>query len=179
MGKYTIRHATSNDIPLLMGLDHNFSTDYVWQMSIQKQPEETAISFREVRLPRPMRVTYPRDPKLLADEWVLRTAFFVAEGEDGPMGYMALVEGPAPSSVWVTDLVVSAYERRQGIGGQLLRSGIEWAREREITKLFIEMQSKNYPAISLAKKMGFHFVGYSDSYYPDQDIALFFSFELG
>jgi RimJ/RimL family protein N-acetyltransferase len=36
------------------------------------------------------------------------------------------------------------------------------------------MQSKNYPAIALARKLGFSYSGYSDRYYADQDIALFF-----
>ena len=40
------------------------------------------------------------------------------------------------------------------------------------------MQSKNNPAIRLAQKMGFAFAGYSDRYYRDQDIALFFCLEL-
>ena len=38
---------------------------------------------------------------------------------------------------------------------------------------------KNYPAICLAQRTGFRYAGYSDLYYPDQDIALFFAVELG
>jgi len=45
--------------------------------------------------------------------------------------------------------------------------------------MILEMQSKNYPAISLARKMGFVFSGYSDRYYPDREIALFFTYEHG
>jgi RimJ/RimL family protein N-acetyltransferase len=37
------------------------------------------------------------------------------------------------------------------------------------------MQSKNHPAIAMARKLGFSYAGYSDRYYVDQDIALFFS----
>jgi ribosomal protein S18 acetylase RimI-like enzyme len=44
--------------------------------------------------------------------------------------------------------------------------------------MFLDMQSKNYPAIRLAQKMGFVFSGYSDHYYPNQDIALFFSLDV-
>ena len=38
-----------------------------------------------------------------------------------------------------------------------------------------EMQSKNYPGISMANKLGYEFCGYSDRYYTNQDIALFFA----
>ena len=44
-----------------------------------------------------------------------------------------------------------------------------------MNQLFLEMQSKNYPAICLARKNGFAFSGYSDRYYSDQDIVLFFT----
>jgi hypothetical protein len=47
-----------------------------------------------------------------------------------------------------------------------------------MSQLFLEMQSKNIPAIRLATKMGSVFSGYSDRYYPNQDIALFFALSL-
>jgi ribosomal protein S18 acetylase RimI-like enzyme len=59
-----------------------------------------------------------------------------------------------------------------------LGAAIDWARARGFVRLFIEMQSKNYPAIMLARKLGFVFSGYSDHYYPDEDISLFFSIDL-
>ena len=67
MDGFLIRSAISSDIPWLMKLDHGYSTDHVWQMALRKEANEVAISFREVRLPRPMRVIYPRDYTTLAD----------------------------------------------------------------------------------------------------------------
>lgn len=49
-----------------------------------------------------------------------------------------------------------------------------WCRERGYTSLYMEMQSKNHAAICLARKLGFGFSGFSDQYYPDADIALFY-----
>jgi hypothetical protein len=40
------------------------------------------------------------------------------------------------------------------------------------------MQSKNYPAIAFCKKQGMAYCGYSDRYYANQDIALFFGLHL-
>ena len=175
---YLIRRANSGDIPALMALDHGYSTDHVWQMSSDRGSDEVGVTFREVRLPRPMRVTYPRDPDRLADEWVLREVLLIAEIESEPLGYVSLVHGPAVDSGWIVDLVVSLRCRRQGVATRLIQAAREWCREHDLTKMFIEMQSKNYPAINLAKKLGFVFAGYSDHYYPEQDIALFFSLGL-
>jgi GNAT superfamily N-acetyltransferase len=178
MNGYVIRTATSSDIPWLIKLDHGYSTDHVWQMALRQEAEEIAITFREVRLPRPMRVSYPRDYMKLDDEWTLRSGLFVAEREGVPIGYIAFIEGPSPNSAWVTDLVVGLPERRQGIGSQLINYGLDWCRERGLGRVYIEMQSKNYPGICLSKRLGLQFIGYSDSYYPNQDIALFFYMEI-
>jgi GNAT superfamily N-acetyltransferase len=178
MENYSIRRANSGDIPALMALDHGYSTDHVWQMSIERGSDETGVTFREVRLPRPMRVTYPRDPNRLADEWVLREALLIAEVEDEPLGYVSIIHGPAVDAGWILDLVVSLRCRRQGVATRLCQAARDWCREHGLKKMFIEMQSKNYPAIRLVKKLGFQYAGYSDHYYPEQDIALFFSLEL-
>ncbi|NIS82075.1 MAG: GNAT family N-acetyltransferase [Anaerolineales bacterium] len=174
----SIRPAISSDIPTLMALDHGYSTDHVWQMSFERSPSQVGATFREVRLPRPMRVTYPRDPNRLADEWTLRSALLVAENGETLIGYVSIVEGPSQAMGWITDLVIDLRHRRQGVASRLLAAAREWSRERGITRLFLEMQSKNYPAVCLARKMGFVFSGYSDQYYQDQDIALFFSLSL-
>ena len=174
-----IRPAVSSDIPRLVALEHDYSTDHVWQMSYRASSGEIAAAFREVRLPRPMRVTYPREAKRLMDDWLNRACLLVAESEGASCGYLTLLEGPAPGAAWVVDLVVGARHRRQGIASRLLQAGRQWATERGLGRLFLEMQSKNYPAVCLARKMGFSFAGYSDLYYPDQDLAIFFTLGLG
>jgi ribosomal-protein-alanine N-acetyltransferase len=178
MLEFSIRKANSGDIPMLIALDHGFSTDHVWQMAIEREDSQIQVTFREVRLPRPMRVAYPREPETLADEWTLHATLLVAEVESIPLGYMTLDQVPARGSGWITDLVVGLPSRRQGVASRLLKAAHEWCRDHELEKMFIEMQSKNYPAINLVRKFGFVFAGYSDHYYPDQDIALFFSLDL-
>ena len=173
-----VRPAVSSDISALTELDHGFSTDHVWQMGFQGGVEGASIQFQEVRLPRPMRVRYPRDPERLMEEWTHKLTLLVSEIEEELTGYLALESGPAPGSAWITDLVVDLRYRRQGHGTGLLRAARRWSSERDYRTLFLEMQSKNFPAISLARKLGFGFAGYSDHYFPDQDIALFFSLNL-
>jgi ribosomal protein S18 acetylase RimI-like enzyme len=178
MAKADIRTAISSDIPTLMAFDHGFSTDHVWQMGFRSQTEGVEVQFQEVRLPRPMRVAYPRSVDRLADDWTRRLAILVAEAESSLMGYACLVEAPAPGAVWLTDVVVDLRHRRQGIGSDLVRGACRWAKERGYMVVFAEMQTKNYPAIGMVKKLGFGFSGYSDNYYPDKDIALFFSLAI-
>ena len=177
--KAIIRSAISSDIPQLMELDHHYSTDYVWQMGLESQQDVMLASFREIRLPRPMRVEYPRDPSLLADGWTQKSLLLVVEVDDYMLGYLSLNTGHVPGAGWVTDLVIGSQFRRQGLATQLVHHARGWLATRGYPSMILEMQSKNYPAISLARKMGFVFSGYSDRYYPDQEIALFFTYEHG
>lgn len=173
-----VRPAVSSDIPRLQALDHNYSTDHVWQMGYHPLGEEVNIAFRQVRLPRPMRVVYPRLRERLSDEWTQSALMLVAESARGLLGYLNLTLGPAPACAWVTDLVVDLPHRRQGVATGLLGVARRWCVEQGIARMVLEMQSKNFPYISLARKLGFVLSGYHDRYYPDEDIALFFTANL-
>jgi GNAT superfamily N-acetyltransferase len=178
MESFEIRQAISADIPYLMKLDHSYSTDHVWQMAFQPSGPDVQVAFHEVRLPRPMRVNYPRDVERLADEWVDRSLVLVTHEQNRPLAYLALAPAPAPDAVWVTDVVVEPTARRQGVGSRMMTEAIHWSQERHRGRLFFEMQSKNYPAIQLARRLGFAFSGYSDYFYTNEDISLFFSLDL-
>jgi ribosomal protein S18 acetylase RimI-like enzyme len=170
-----IRPMEAADLPHLINIDHSYHTDHVWQMELETAEEQVSVRFREIRLPRSMKVEYPRDVELLADSWKEKTAIFVAEAEDEPAGYLAVSAGGAPGIFLVTDFAVLRRLRKNGIGTTLVRSALIWASETRNSQLILEMQSKNFPAISLANKLGFEFCGYNDRYYRNQDIALFFS----
>ena len=147
-------------------------------MAFHPAGEEISVAFREVRLPRPMRVSYPRDPERLIDEWTYAASLVVAESAGAVVGYQVISTGPAPGSAWITDLVVGLAHRRQGIGTRLLSAAKLWCQEEGLDRLILELQSKNYPATCLARKLGFVIAGYHDHYYPDGDIALFFALDL-
>ena len=170
-----VRPVVSDDVGRFISLDHHTSTDHVWQMGFSQNREEVAVRFNQVRLPRLMRVHYPRDPQWLAEHWRERDLVLVAEYDQQLHGYLALNQGPGPAATWVTDLVVDLASRRRGVATRLLAEARAWSFEHGFHKLVMEMQAKNFPAISLAQKLGFAFSGYSDQYYPDQEIALFFT----
>lgn len=176
MPEIHIQPAVAENIPFLVALDHTYISDYVWQMEIQQAEEgQTAVYFREARLPRSVRVEYPRNPRNLLEDWAGRDALWVALLADEPIGYLSLNLSLAALTAWVTDLVVKRRLRRQGIGSALVLAAQEWALQHDCRHLVLEMQPKNYPAIHLAQKLGFEFCGYNDRYYANHDIGLFFA----
>jgi GNAT superfamily N-acetyltransferase len=174
MPEIEIRPASSTDIPVLINLDHDYSTDYAWQLDVKTEEDQVNVNFRKVRLPRSVRVEYPRDPRLLGDDWSRRDALLVALLEGEPVGYISVNLDIAPATNWVTDLAVIRRIRRQGIGSALVLAAQEWAREFNGYRMVLEMQPKNHAAISMAQKLGFDLCGYNDRYYMNRDIALFF-----
>lgn len=174
MPSFEIRPVTASDLPRLIAMDHSCLSDYVWQLELRRDPGQITSTFREVRLPRTVQVTYPRNPFSLADEWNRRDVVLVATSEDVPVGYVAASEKHTAAIAWVTDLVVAPDKRRQGAASALLTATQGWALERGARRLILEMQSKNQPCIRLAQKFGYEFCGYNDQYYPTQDVALFF-----
>jgi GNAT superfamily N-acetyltransferase len=157
-----------------MAIDHSSTSDYVWQLELRRETAQVTANFREVRLPRNVDVKYPRDPATLVNEWTRRDAVLTALKDNILIGYACVVEEHTAAVAWVTDLVVMPEFRRQGAGSALLMAAQDWALERGVHRLILEMMSKNQPCIRLAQKFGYEFCGYNDQYYPSQDVALFF-----
>ena len=174
MSAIQIRPVVATDIPRLMAIDHSASSEYVWQLELRRDAGQVVATFRDVRLPRPIVLTYPHDQFSLADEWTHMAIILAALSGSDPVGYTAIIEQPLQAPL-VTDLVVAPAWRRRGVASALLDSARQWAEERGHRRLFLEMQSKNQAAIRLAQKHGFEFCGYNDHYYTTQDVALFFA----
>lgn len=174
MPEVEIRTAVLEDFQHLVALDHNYQTSYVWQMDRTFEEGQVSIFFREIRLPRSIKVEYPRNATTLL-ETLGQSKILVALVENQLVGYACMKEQQANHSVRISDLVVDPQARRQGIATALVLAAEEFAAQRKFRVVLLEMQSKNFPAIRLANKLGFEFSGYSDHYYSSQDIALFFS----
>ena len=173
-----IRPLEASEAAKATDFDHSYHTDHVWQMKIQSDGTQIGVTFLEVRLPRSMHVEYPYTLDENIPDKRPVTSAFMAEVKGEAAGYINLVLGRAPQAVWISDLAVLRRMRRQGIGTKLALQAQKWAREQDCSRVVLEMQSKNYPAICLANKLGFEFSGFSDQYYSNQDIALFFTRRL-
>jgi ribosomal protein S18 acetylase RimI-like enzyme len=157
-------------------MDMSYTTDYVWQMQTQEDGRTTDIRFDTVRLPRPMRVAYPRSPDELIDHWEQDGCFLVIRSlEEEIIGFIDAQPRFWQNLLWISNLVIHHRYRRQGLGTMLLKSATRWALDRDLHQITLELQTKNYPAISFALKYGSQFCGYNERYYPNGDIALFFS----
>jgi GNAT superfamily N-acetyltransferase len=180
MTQVTIRPALATDLARCLTLDPSFVTDSVWQMDTRTHAGQIAVNFRSVRLPREMRVAYPRNPKMLAAGWQSCAAMLIADQSRELAGYAALTAPPQapPATVWVNDLIVAKTVRRTGVGRGLLKAAAHWGRDQQFKWLVVEVQTKNYPAISFCQKQGLKFCGFNDRYFANQDIALFFALAL-
>jgi ribosomal protein S18 acetylase RimI-like enzyme len=176
MPEIQTRPTIASDIPYLIKIDHSTSSESVWQLELRRDTEQIIAAFREVRLPRSIKVTYPRPASELAGVWSRKPAIFTALVNEIPVGYIGLeMSGASTTAAWASDFAVNVPNRRQGIGGALLLAAQKWAVEKSCYSLTIETQSKNLPAIRLAQKFGYEFCGYNDHYYATQDVALFFA----
>ena len=170
-----VRPVILQDLAMLVNIDHNYQTTYVWQMDRSRSDEQLVVNFREIRLPRPVRVEYPHVPDFTNDDWISHGIVLTALLNDTPVAYIRLEERAPARTLWITDLAVREDLRRKGIASGMVISAQDLAIQRGTRRLIIEMQSKNYPAIKMAQKLGYEFCGYNDQFYNSQDIAIFFA----
>ena len=145
MPRIEVRTAVLEDITAMMELDHSYHTDYVWQMDLIVKIDMSGINFQENRLPRSVKVEYPRLPKQLFKDWIHRDALLVGFWIKNPLHISAYPEDLAPSSAWITDLAVSPIHRRGGIATALVMAAEEWATSKRLRRMIVDMQSKNTP----------------------------------
>jgi ribosomal protein S18 acetylase RimI-like enzyme len=167
--------AELTDLNICCQINGAYTTDYVWQMQTTGVGRRIEIRFDTVRLPRPMQVAYPRSPDELLAHWQQDGCFLVAQNDEGEVvGFIEAQPQPEQNILWVRNLVVDRPFRRQGYGALLLKSAQEWAIQHRLNNMMLEIQTKNFPAVSFAQKLGFHFCGYNEHYYKNGDITLYF-----
>jgi ribosomal protein S18 acetylase RimI-like enzyme len=177
---FIIRDGLADDIPLCLGLDHTYKTEFVWQMSVQDDHERLQVMFKTQRLPRAMDTDVPKDEIRLKSSIDDEQCFLVAANRDQPevFGYLTLRSDPAHQIALVQDLVVARPYRRRHIGSRMLNAARRWAREHDLSRLTVEVATKNYPAIVFCQHAGLVFCGFNDHYFPNGDIAVFFTQSL-
>jgi ribosomal protein S18 acetylase RimI-like enzyme len=174
MPAIVIRPALLEDLNSIVQIKQTYHTAAVWQMERRSSEEDFNVGFREVRLPRSIKVDVPNLPEFTTVSFTQPSGLLVATMPEGIVGYILVKEMGVPRSAWVDGLAVREEFRRKGIGSALLMAGEDWARNRHLMRVVLEMQSKNVPAIHMAMGLGFEFCGYHDQYFANRDIALFF-----
>lgn len=173
-----VRPAWSRDLEACEALDHSYTTDRVWQMETREVNAALTVTFRVARLPREIRVNYPRQGEDLLAGWQRRDVLLVAQEAGRVYGYVGLNAQVEYGIASVGDLVVDRPWRRRGIGTALLRAAARWGRDHDLVRVVIGVQTKDYPAIQFCQSRGLTLCGYNDHYWPSQDIAVFFGESL-
>jgi ribosomal protein S18 acetylase RimI-like enzyme len=174
---FLIRDGLESDLSACLGLDHQYETDYVWQMSVGEDQGRWQITFHPQRLPRTLQTEFVPAERRLRLALNNNDCFLVASARDNQevLGYLTMQHNPTHQIAYIQDLVVSRLYRRKRIGARLVTIAHQWAKERELLRLIIETSTQNYPSILFCQQIGFTFSGYNDHYFANQDIALFFS----
>ncbi len=179
MPEIEIRRATSNDIDVISTLETGYYSEYVWQMNLELEAYQSQAKFVRVRLPRRVFVPYPKKKPEIFEDMEEAEAFLIAEVSKNPVGYIKAVVENDPQNAKVTDLVISSSHRRQGIGSGLFVAVMNLLAHNGHNTVIIDLQSKNDPAIKMVDKLGFKFCGFRDYYFPNQELALFYSRFIG
>jgi GNAT superfamily N-acetyltransferase len=175
-----IRDGLSTDLPACLELDHRYATEFVWQMRLAADSDPYHIAFQRERLPRALETEWPADEQRIRLALPSDQCFLVAENRDEStiLGYVTMQSDHVYHIARLQDLVVGQPYRRNRIGTRLLNVARKWAVQQHLTRLTAEIQTQNYPAILFCQRSGLTFCGFNDHYFPNQDIAVFFSENL-
>jgi RimJ/RimL family protein N-acetyltransferase len=95
-------------------------------------------------------------------ERIGNTSTILAAEESGEfIGYVMIITESTRKTCHRAYMVIGIREdwRGHGLGKSLIREGIEWAKERSLTRLELTVVTDNKPAITLYKRMGFEIEG--------------------
>lgn len=145
-----IRHATSNDISVILRLERSSNGAAHWSES----QYQSLIAAKD------------------AD---VSTLALVAEYKANPALVGFLIARHVAIEWELENIVVAAEARGKGIGTQLMEELCARARQTNSEAVFLEVRESNVAAISLYRKLGFQQTGRRKSYYssPIEDALLF------
>ena len=95
---------------------------------------------------------------------------FIAKENEKTAGYCIVwIIG---SEAEIHKIAVAPEQRRKGIGKQLLKTVLKTLKEKNVKRVFLEVNEKNTPAINLYKSCGFKVIGRRENYYGKGENAL-------
>ncbi len=129
---------------------------------------------------------YSLEAECFSDPWSItsvenqlsseNTVWLILEEEGQTAGYALGSEVCGEAELY--RIAVSERFRRKGYGERLLGDFISECSKRKAEKIFLEVRSRNVPAIALYKKAGFKEIAVRKGYYGDDD-AVIFEFVMG
>ena len=157
-----------------MDLDISYETDSAWQMEAPSGNNVWGMTFREIHLPRRQRVEHPLALYSPIKSWKSRDQFWVAVEKRKVVGFIGVRLELTHHQMRITDLAITPQYRRKGFATELLQRAAEWSARYPVDQVILECPLKAHPAISFALKHRFVFCGFQESYWPGQEVGLFF-----
>ena len=103
--------------------------------------------------------------------------FFVCKEDENVLGYISFTK--ILDEIQIVNVATSPEHRKMGAGKALISYLLDFAKENEVTKLFLEVRESNEPAINLYKRFGFYKVGISKNHYKEPtENAILMNLEL-
>jgi [ribosomal protein S18]-alanine N-acetyltransferase len=151
--RVNIRHATSAHLPIIMRLERASDTAAHWSEQQYRQAIDAGEAQRLV---------------------------LVLEDAAAPGKILGFLVARQIAPEWeLENIVVAAEVRRNGLGKRLLEGLLKHARDRNTTRVFLEVRESNRSARALYQQAGFKQTGRRKSYYinPLED-AFLYEFKL-
>lgn len=149
---FVIRPATEADIPALIALAQQTSSAAQWDKSSY------------------MKIVQPDAP--------VRIALVICPDQCHIAGFV--IARVAVNDCELENIVVDAKFQRRKLGSQLMRTLIDAARPRRVTRMFLEVRASNAAARALYENWGFVVSGRRRDYYKDPaEDAVLYTLELG
>lgn len=97
--------------------------------------------------------------------------FMIAKSDNRVVGYIAFITSERHHTGRVYSIAVMPEFRNSGVGGKLLEKVIEYASQKELKAVFLEVRTDNLVAISVYEKKGFTKRLVKPDYYHDGTAA--------
>ena len=176
---FLIRPLTSADIPRLVEIDAEFESDRF--LDVEKTTDGLNVSWRliERSLDPPFRSSdYSLSRQQRQEVGVRLRAgdglYLIVEDEHtGRLAALFDMERERwrdTATIW--NILVDRACRRHGLGRELIRRAIDWAREQGLRAIVLETQTNNLDACRFYYAMGFKLCGLDDHFYSNDDIGV-------
>jgi streptothricin acetyltransferase len=174
-----IRLLTFADVPRLWEIDAEFESDHF--LDVEKTTKGLEVTWRlvERELVPPFRSSNYSLSRQQREEVGMRLRegdglYLVAE-DASSRKLVALLDVERErwrdtATVW--NILVDRAYRRRGLGSELMKCAIAWARSQKLRGIMLETQTNNFAASRFYQAMGFCLCGIDDHFYSNDDIAV-------
>lgn len=91
--------------------------------------------------------------------------YYTLKLQNNIIGYIAF--SLVIDTIEIESIVIDKFHQKKGYGTTLLNFTINFAKENNVSKIFLEVRKSNINAIKLYEKLGFEFLNIRKKYYTD------------